>query len=227
MNEHAGHRDRMRKRFMEHGLDNFDDHNVLEMLLFYALPRKDTNLLAHHLLDAFGALAGVFDASPEALMTVNGIGENAAILIHFVPEAARRYLISKAEPGKVLPDSAAAGRFLIPRFFNCKNETVYLVCLDAAMKLLDCRPLGQGTADTANVSIRQIVQIALSQNASAVILAHNHTNGIALPSQEDLASTLRIQEALAMVGVTLVDHLVVAGEDFVSMADSHYLDQRR
>ncbi|MCD7844541.1 MAG: DNA repair protein RadC [Oscillospiraceae bacterium] len=217
----------MRKRFMEHGLDNFDDHNVLEMLLFYALPRKDTNLLAHHLLDAFGALAGVFDASPEALMTVNGIGENAAILIHFVPEAARRYLISKAEPGKVLPDSAAAGRFLIPRFFNCKNETVYLVCLDAAMKLLDCRPLGQGTADTANVSIRQIVQIALSQNASAVILAHNHTNGIALPSQEDLASTLRIQEALAMVGVTLVDHLVVAGEDFVSMADSHYLDQRR
>ncbi len=220
MDAHTGHRARLKARFMKHGLDSFDDHNVLELLLFYALPRRDTNLLAHELLRTFGSLAGVFDASPEALMTVDGIGENAAGLIRLVPEAARRYLISKTESVTVLTDSAAAGQFLIPRFFNCRNEEIYMICLDAAMKLLDCRPLSQGTADSAKVSIRQIVQLALSQNASAVILAHNHTCGIALPSQEVVASTERIRAALAMVDVTLADHIIAAGDDFISMADS-------
>ncbi|MCD8087650.1 MAG: DNA repair protein RadC [Oscillospiraceae bacterium] len=224
-NEHEGHRMRLKARFMKYGLDSFDDHNVLELLLFYALPRRDTNLLAHDLLKTFGSLAGVFDATPDALMTVKGVGENTAGLIHLVPEAARRYLISKAEPGDILADSEAAGRYLVPLFFNCKNETVYMLCLNAAMKLLDCRALGQGGVDAANVSIRQIVQLALSQNAAAVILAHNHTCGIAVPSQEDLTSTLRIRDTLSMVGVTLADHIIVAGEDFISMADSGFLDK--
>ncbi len=225
MGEHEGHRERMRSRFLRHGLDNFDDHNILELLLFYALPRRDTNDLAHDLLAAFGTLDGVFDATAEALMTVEGVGENTAALIRLVPETARRYLMSKTQPGDILFDSESAGRYLLPRFLTCREEVFYLVCLDAKLKVLDCRPLSMGNATSVAVSIRKIVQIALGQNASAVLMAHNHTGGIALPSSEDVEVTLRIRSVLEQVGVTLTDHIIVADDDFVSMADSGYLDK--
>ena len=222
-NVHANHRERMRQRFMEHGLDNFSDHNILELLLFYAQPRKDTNLTAHRLLDVFGGLEGVFDAAPEALKTVEGVGDSAAVLIHLIPETARRYLMAKAGPGRVLNDSEAAGRYLLPRFLTCREERLYLVCMDAKLKVLDCREMSRGGTVSVNVNIRNIVQTALGQNATYAMLAHNHTSGIALPSNEDVAVTLHVRQVLAEVGVTLTDHIVVAGDDFVSMADSGYL----
>lgn len=223
MNEHAGHRERMRQRFLRHGLDSFDDHNILELLLFFALPRADTNVLAHRLLDAFGSLDGVFDAEPEKLMEVAGIGENAAVLIRLVPEAARRYLMSKTARGEVLKDSRAAGRFLMPRFFSSRSETVYMVCMDAKLKVLDCREMERGTTTSVNLGLRQIVRVALETNASAVLLAHNHSGGLAVPSEEDIEATLRARKVLAEVGVALTDHLVMSDDDFVSMADSGYL----
>ncbi len=222
-NPHANHRERMRRRFMEHGLDNFEDHSILELLLFYAQPRKDMNVTAHRLLEAFGSLEGVFDAAPEALKTVEGVGDSAAVLIHLVPEVARRYLMSKADPGRILTDSEAAGRYLLPRFLTCKEERMVLVCMDAKLKVLDCREIGRGGTISVGVNVRSIVQLALGQNATYVLLAHNHTSGIALPSNEDVAVTLRLRQVLAEVGVTLTDHIVVAGDDFVSMADSGYL----
>lgn len=222
-NPHENHRERMRRRFMEHGLDSFEDHSILELLLFYAQPRKDMNVTAHRLLEAFGSLEGVFDAAPEALKTVEGVGDSAAVLIHLVPEVARRYLMSKAGPGRILTDSDAAGRYLLPRFLTCKEERMYLVCMDAKLKVLDCREIGRGGTVSVSVNIRSIVQLALGQNATYVLLAHNHTSGIALPSNDDVAVTLRVRQVLAEVGVTLTDHIVVAGDDFVSMADSGYL----
>ena len=226
MKEHAGHRERMKQRYLRYGLDNFADLNALELLLFYAVAQKDTNLLAHRLLDTFGSLAGVFDASAEALMTVDGVGESTAALIRLVLDMARRYLMVKASMGDILMDSADAGRYLLPRFINCSNETMYLVCMDAKMKVLDCRMVNQGGTTSVSVNVAQILQIALAQNASCVLLAHNHTSGIALPSNEDVDVTLRIQNVLAQVGITLTDHIVVAGDDFVSMADSGVLHQK-
>ena len=206
MADHSGHRQRMRERFLRYGLDNFNDHNVLELLLFYAVPRQDTNELAHALLDAFGTLDGVFDASVDALKSVDGIGDTAAALI--------------------LADSGAAGKYLLPRFLTCRNETMYLVCMDAKLKVLDCREVSQGSTTSVSVNLRRIVQIALGQNASVVMLAHNHTSGIALPSQEDVAVTLKVRDLLEQVGVDLADHIVVAGDDFVSMADSGLLPRK-
>lgn len=223
MSIHEGHRERLRSRFLEQGLDGFEDHNVLELLLFYALPRRDTNALAHELMNAFGSLSAVFDASPEALTRVSGVGQNAAALIRLVPEIARRYMIDRTEPGAILFDSASCGRFLVPYFTNLRQEAFYLVCLDAKLKVLDCRELARGGTVSAHVSPRLVVQTALERNASAAVIAHNHTSGIALPSQEDVDTTLRIRDALAMVGVTLVDHIVVAGGDFVSLADDGVL----
>ena len=220
---HEGHRSRMKKRFLRYGLSGFDDHNVLELLLFYAQPRQDTNATAHRLMETFGSLDGVFEAPPEALMSVKGVGENAAALIRLVPEAARRYRIAKEAPGDILSSTEAAGRFLIPRFMSCTEETVYLVCMDSRLKVIDCRRLGSGSTVSAQLSIRQIVQTALMQNATAAILAHNHTSGIALPSAEDERTTLQVRDALALVGVSLVDHIIVAGEDFISLADDGLL----
>ena len=224
MNEHAGHRQRMKQRFLEHGLDNFSDHNVLELLLFFALPRRDTNLLAHQLLDAFGSLDGVFDASADALKkSVKGISDNAVTLIRLVPEAARRYMIAKTDPGQALNTSDAIGNYLLPRFFNGRRETAYMLCLDAKMKLLDCEELGQGSTVSVRLDVRRIVQTALEQNASVVVLAHNHSSGFAVPSDEDVAVTVHIRDVLNSVGVLLADHIVVSGDDFVSMVDSGML----
>lgn len=224
MNEHEGHRKRMKQRFLEHGLDNFSDHNVLELLLFFAVPRRDTNLMAHQLLDAFGGLDGVFDATPDALKrAATGLTDNAATLIRLVPAAARRYFMAKTDPGKPLTSSAEIGNYLLPRFFCGREEAAYLLCMDAKMKVLDCRELGRGSTVSVHLDVRQIVKIALEQNASVVVLAHNHASGFAVPSEEDVAATVHIRNVLANVGVLLADHIVVAGDDFVSMADSNCL----
>lgn len=220
-NEHAGHRARMKQRFLEHGLDNFSDHNVLELLLFFAVPRRDTNRMAHQLLDAFGSLDGVFDAAPDALKkAADGMTESAVTLIRLVPAAARRYFMAKTDPGVVLTSSEAIGRYLLPRFFGGRDETAYMLSMDAKMKVLDCRELGRGSTMSVRLDVRQIVRIALEQNASVVVLAHNHASGFAVPSEEDVSATIHIRSVLANVGVLLTDHIVVAGDDFVSMADS-------
>jgi DNA repair protein RadC len=212
----------MKRRFLEHGLESFEDHHVLEILLFYALPRVDVNPLAHNLIKRFGSLAAVFDAPLDELEMVEGIGRNAATLIKLIPQVARRYMISRASFGDILDSSEKAGRYLLPRFFGERDEVVYLVCLDAKCKVLNCRLMFRGSVNSANVSIRKIVETALSFNATSVILAHNHTSGIALPSREDQITTRKIEAALKAVDIALTDHIIVADEDFVSLADSGF-----
>ena len=227
MGEHDGHRQRMRQRFIKHGLDSFEDHNILELLLFYAQPRRDTNGLAHRLMDAFGSLAGVFEATPEELMTVEGMGESAAALISLVPAAAKRYLMSREETGRILNTVEDVGRYLVPRFMSCRTEVVYLLCLDAKLMVLDCAMVGSGGITSARLDVRHIVQTALMRNAKYAVLAHNHVSGIALPSREDREATDLVRRALAIVDVELIDHIIVAGDDFVSLADDGYLNTKK
>ena len=225
MNEHSGHRARMRKRFLDHGLDNFDDHNALELLLFYALPRKDTNALAHGLMRRFGSLDAVFDAPVEELMAVEGMGQSAAALIRLVPALGRRYRMRRDEPGQILRDTEAAGRYLVPRFLGERDECVLLVCLDAKMKLLACQELGRGDVRHTGLNLRKLAETALSRNAAAVILAHNHVSGVALPSPEDRETTARAWQLLQTLNVELIDHIIVGGDDFVSLKDDGFFDR--
>lgn len=221
---YQGHRERMRTRFREHGLDNFSDRDVLELLLYYVIPRRDVRPIAAALLSTFGSLYGVFEASVDALAQVQGVGEHAATLLRLVPQVSRRYLISRSADIVFLTNSERAGEYLVPRLLFEREEVVLLACLDGKSRLLGCTELSRGeTAGTA-ISIRRIVETALARNASKVILAHNHTSGIALPSQEDVDTTKKIRDALHLVSIELVDHLVVADNDFVSMRDSHMLD---
>ena len=129
-------------------------------------------------------------------------------------------MVSKSSTDCILNTSQTAGQYLVPRFFGEKDEVVYMVCMDAKYKVLNCRLLFRGSVNTANISLRRIVENALNSNASNVIIAHNHTSGIAIPSNEDVDVTKRIIQALSAVDITLTDHIVVADDDFVSMADS-------
>ncbi len=228
MQLHAGHRQRMKERFIKHGLETFDDHNVLEILLFYAIPRGDINPLAHELMNRFGKLSDVFDAPIEELKKVNGMGDNAAALIKLIPQISRRYMISRAisQEDVYLTDSKKAGRFIVPYFYGAREETVYMICLDAKCKVLNCRIMFKGEVNSANVSMRKIVENALAYSATSVIMAHNHPSGIALPSKEDERTTERIIDALGAVDIVLADHIVVADEDFVSMADNGFFRRR-
>lgn len=221
MGVHDGHRGRLTERFLEEGLDGFSPHNILELILFYAVPRKDTNELAHVLLDTFGSLSGVLDAPVAELTAVPGVGEHTAALLHLIPHLTRAYL-SDREQEICISSTEKAGQFLLPRFVGRNEECVFLVCVDGKCRVLSVTLLHKGNINSAEVSIRSIVAAALRHNAAGIILAHNHPGGVALPSQEDLRTTQRVREALEPVGIRLIDHFIVADGDFVSLADSGY-----
>ena len=223
MGIHDGHRERMKKRFLEHGLDNFDDVNALELLLFYALPRKDTNALAHALLDRFGSLAGVLDASAADLLSVDGVGESIAGLLRLIPEMSRRYIISKTPDSEPVDSPTLAGRYFLPRFLYETDEVVMALLLDARRRPILCREIGRGTVDAAQISARKLASQCLERRASSVIVAHNHPSGNALPSEEDVAFTARLGEALSVLGVELSDHIIVAGTDYVSLREAELM----
>ena len=226
MSVHDGHRARLRRQLLDGGLDSFSDVQALELLLGFVIARKDVNPLAHALLDRFGSLSGVLDAPAGELMKVPGIGENTAVMLSVMPQLMRRYTIGKNKTGTILNTTTKAGSYLLPFFFGAKDEQVFLLCLDAKCKVLDCRKLFTGSVNTVGVSVRRIVEEALRRNATSVILAHNHTSGIALPSREDEETTNMVQAALEAVGIRLADHMVMVEDDFVSMADSGFFGRR-
>ena len=222
MSLHDGHRDRLRKRYMAEGLDHFTEVQVLELMLFYCIPRKDTNEWAHRLLERFGSLSQVLDTRQEDLMQVEGIGENAALFLSLFPSVARYYDTNQASRVTVLKDVDECGKYLLGYFKNRINETVFLLCLDAKRKVLCCQMVGEGSVNSAGVPIRRVVEMALAANATTVVLAHNHPSGLALPSREDVMTTRRLAAALDGVDVILADHLVIADGDYVSMVQSGY-----
>ena len=219
---HGGHRDRLKKRFLQQGLDGFTDIQALELLLFYSIPRQDTNPIAHKLLQHFGSLSQVLEAPAEELMQVGGIKEHSAVLLNLINQMGRFYLVDKAQRERVLPTIEDCARYLQPYFYGRMNETVFLLCLDAKCKALCCKEVGEGSVNSAGISVRRIVESALREGATTVVLAHNHPSGIAIPSPEDIQTTRRVAAALQSVEISLADHIVVADDDYVSMVQSGY-----
>ena len=219
MGVHDGHRQRKKEQFLQRGLEGFADHEVLELLLYYAIPRRDTNEIAHRLLEQFGTLRGVFAATGEELQQVDGVGEGVALFLTLLPAVGRRALLTE-EKDVILNSVEAVGAYFIRLLDGERREVLYQVCLDAKGKMLSYSRLASGTVSVAPVSVRDVVENALRCDASRVILGHNHPSGVALPSEEDRQITLQIQQALATMSISLVDHIIVADGDFVSMAAS-------
>ena len=221
MGTHDGHRQRLKTEFLARP-DSFPDHKLLELLLFYANPRSDTNPLAHELLERFGSLAGVLDASPEELQKVKGVGEHAAVLFKAAKELSRRYLTVRTQMDDIARNSRDYFSQLRYYFFGAQRELLYLLCMDGKHKVLGIRKLGEGNVNSVNVTPRLLAEAALSLNAAAVVLAHNHVSGIALPSDEDIATTESLAPFLAKLGIELVDHVIFVDDDMVSLRDSGF-----
>ena len=226
MGIHDGHREKMRRRFLSGGLEQFADHEALELLLYYAIPRRDTNPIAHALMDRYGSLSAVLAAPVEDLQKVEGIGESAAILLKLVPRLCAKARLADADRQELILNTASrAGAYLLERFYGEQNEVIYQLCLDRKGKLLACKKLGEGSIASAALDVRKLVENAILNSASSVVLAHNHPSGIASPSGEDYAATDRARAALETIGVSLADHIIVADGDFVSLAESGYLER--
>lgn len=223
MSEHKNHRQRLKQRLREEGLDHFSDVQFLELLLCYSIPRKDTNGIAHDLLSHFGSVSQVLEAPVEELQKVPGMGAESALMLNMMPQAFRFYQVDKNKKIHALTTLDKCGEYLVRYFQGRRNENVFLLCLDAKCRVLCCRQLTEGSVNSANLSVRQVVEVALGVGATSVVLAHNHPSGIALPSEEDRQITMQIRQALGTMGIELVDHIIVADNDFVSMAASGML----
>ena len=224
MNPHSGHRERLRNQFLRHGLDTFADHQAIELLLSFAIPRRDVNPIAHKLMTHFGSFTKVFEASPQDLIEVEGIGEHAVTLIRLVTELGRRYQFDRAKENLILNNTKRMGAFVSPLFHGLTDEAVYLVCLDGSLRATHQEKLAEGSVNALSFSIRRAVEIALKRKAVYVVLAHNHPSGLAIPNVTDITTTKQLIDALAPLGIRLADHIIVAEDDFVSMRDSGHLE---
>ncbi len=217
---HDGHRQRLKRRFIKGGLRDFEPHAALELLLSYAIPRRDTNELAHRLIRHFGGFDRVLEADLQSLTQVDGVGEHTAVLLKAVFESMAFYDAQRNRKGFVASSSANAIRYAQSLFVGEQQEISYLMCFDAKLRLINCPEITRGSLTQTAVSIKRIVELASLNKAVSVILTHNHPNGVAMPSQEDIEATRQIMRALKLIDVRLSDHIVVGEKFAVSLADT-------
>jgi DNA repair protein RadC len=221
---HAGHRQRMLASYLRTGLEGFSDVETLELLLGYAISRRDVNPIAHALLDEFGDLHRVLNAPIQQLVKVSGVGERSAVLIHLVGELWTKSESIRFGKNVFLRNTQELGSYLALRSVGLREERAWLLSLDAKCKVIECRELCRGSVNAVNLPFRKLVEAALLANASSVVLAHNHTTGTMIPSLEDVEYTRDARRALAMVDVVLTDHVILCDGSFLSMRASQMME---
>ncbi|WP_236860077.1 JAB domain-containing protein [Candidatus Formimonas warabiya] len=219
---HEGHRRRVKERYLTEGLDSFTDHQVLEMLLFYCIPMKDTNEMAHKMVREFGSLAGLFEADPRDIGQRCGVSENTAILVSLIPSLARRYFKGKWGEKPVLNTPSKAGAYAVSLFVGRQYESFFVICLDAQNRVNYPALVHEGTVNEVPVYPRLILELVLRHQAHSVILTHNHPGGSLSPSQTDIEVTKAIISTLAPISVKVLDHIIVAGDQFISLKQKNY-----
>lgn len=222
-NVNAGHRQRMRERYLAVGLEGFQPHEVLEFLLFYAIPRRDTNKIAHALLEKFKTISGVMEADIEDLMGIDGISENSAVFLKMMPEVFRKYQKSKLTNRISVTKSEEFKAHLSALYVGKVKEQAYVLCLDANMGIICEEPVGEGGYNSVNLSVRAVAEVALRSRCAVIILAHNHPQGNTEPSSADMLFTRRIYNVLRSLDVMLYDHYIV-GDKVVSLREAGYWD---
>ena len=215
---HEGHRHRMKERFQRGGLQSFSDHEIIEFLLFYAQPYRDTNPLAHTLVDRYGSWIKVVGASYDDLLTVSGVTPHMATLLTLAGQLARRYYQDYAGVVQHLYDAHTVGQHVIPYFMGEREESVLLVSLDNRRKHLNTTRIFRGSVNSAQFNIRIAVEQALRDNATRIVLAHNHPNGFAFPSEADVRTTKYVMDVLRPLEIQVVDHIIVSDGDCLCMS---------
>lgn len=218
-NIHEGHRQRVKTRYLSEGLDAFQDHEVLEFLLFFCVPMKDTNKSAHKMISEFGSLAGLFEANPKDICRRCEVSENTGILVSLIPSLARRYFKGKWGDKPVLNSSSVAGEYAVSLFAGRTYENFFVICLDSQNRVNNATLVHEGTINEAAVYPRLIVETALRHQANSIILAHNHPGGSMEPSNADIDVTKKIVNAAEAISIKVMDHIIVAGDKYYSFAE--------
>lgn len=220
MNDHKGHRQRLKNRFLKDGIDSFADHEVLELLLFYGISRTNTNVIAHRLVERFGDLDGVLNADVSELSKVEGIGDHSAALIKLAAAIAGRYIMKRANENGMLFEVSRMGDYFVGRFFGESSEKLYLLLLDAKGRLVSEHCILEGSINSVGAPINLIVSKAIKSNSSNVVLAHNHPSGTVRPSDQDRDTTARLKYLLEQSGIKLVEHFVISGTLYCPIINS-------
>ncbi len=212
-NVHVGHRKRVRENFLSHGIDNLQEHNVLEFALYYAIPRKDTNELAHYLVNHFGSFAAVLDAPFEALTEIDGIGPESATFLKLLPELFKFYEKSKNRDTKVVFDSKTAVKYMSGYFIGAQVEKFVVMYLDAKGRIITCGEVAQGTDTMVRTDFSTVLKRAIMLDAKALVVAHNHPNGFAVPSKEDKVLTEKLSNLCKTLDIVLCEHIIFSGSE--------------
>ncbi len=220
-NLHKKHRERVRKEFLAHGFnDNSPEHKLLEMLLFFSIPVKDTNPIAHLLIKRFGSLNGVLEAPVEELLKVEGVGENTAMLLKLMIPVTKSYMISKTKKVNIYENMDAISDFLVAKYLGFRVETFAVTTFNSKGAIVGFDVLAQGDCSTVNISMRQVIEVVLKHNGVCAVISHNHPGGLATPTKEDIETTEKIAQTLSNINVKLLDHIVLCDDDYVSFAQS-------
>lgn len=220
-NIHKNHRQKVREKYYVSGFKGMASHNILEMLLFFGIPYKDTNPIAHELIDRFGSLSAVFEANRTDLMQVKGMTENAACLITMMLPLYQAYSRELVKRRPKFKDTKEMADFLRTLYLDNNNiERVFLLCFDANGTLITYRMIGEGDVSSSNFDMRKLASTVLETNAASVVLSHNHPHGIASPSYQDGQATAAIAVLLNAFNVKFSNHIIVTDKDYFSMADS-------
>lgn len=227
-NKGAGHRQRLRDKFLEQGIEAFSDAEVIELLLTFGTPRSDCKEAARAALQEFGTLPAVLDASEQRLAGIKGLGTKNVFALHFIQGVARRYLKQRLTGKDYISSSRDVADYLIHLMRGMKREVFTVLYLDAAHAILDTEVQSQGTVNVNTVYPREIVAAALKKNASALVIAHNHPSGRLEPSVQDLQLTRTLHVVCSFMQITLLDHLVIGdGDNVYSFADHGLMEQVR
>lgn len=218
---HDGHRERMRKKLITADSNTFYEHEILEILLYATCSRGDTNPLAHELINEFGSFSAVFDASYDELLKIKGIGVQTATLIKTIPLVAGEYLKDKSSlEGNIIGSDEDAFNYVYPHYVSLTEEMTSALFLSNSGKVLGYEKIGGGTVSVSEIPVRKLISFSLKYNAAQVILFHNHPSGVAVPSRNDITTTKNIIDTLKSIDVKLADHIIIAGNDYVSMVSS-------
>lgn len=222
-NIHAAHRKRVKEKFLKTGFAGFAEHEILEMMLFFAIPYADTNPLAHELIKKFGSIDKVFDAEFEQLIEVPGVGEHTALLIKLFPAIFNIYSKSKTQSLKRISGFSQAINFSKLLFAGLSNEVLFVICLDAKSNVVATKQIASGTFDKATVVIRDITNFVLKNNCSRIIVTHNHPQGNSIPSDEDVLFTNKLFYSCLLNDIDILDHIIIGKESSFSFAHEQLL----
>ncbi len=218
--EHKNHRERLRKRFFETGLNGFAPHEVLELILFYSIPQQDTNEIAHRLVNHFGSFSAVLDASPEELMRISGVKEISAALIKLIPVLCSYYHIDKIYGGRNFVSIESIAEYCMYKTLSETRERFYVMIFDNTMRMLAFEALTEGSHSEVEVNVEQLAQVLFRYSGANFILIHNHPGGSPNPSEEDIILTQKIYSVTAPLNKNLIEHLIISKNRYIPIMQS-------